>query len=142
MQIAGLAKDVDIIKEPVKEVAASRYDIGYLEEGLGIALMDDLNAFEFKERLENSKQLSSLSDSFWYQKVIHRNFSILLKIVPALKFREVLEEFNHFVSSLYDSKLELAQLYSTDLIVAVCWVTYRRWMLVKHRSQLVIVVVY
>ena len=120
MQVAGLAKDVDIIEEPVKEVAASRYDIGYLEEGLGIALMDDLNAFEFKERLENSKQLSSLSDSFRYQKVIHRNFSILLKIVPALKFREVLEEFNHFVSSLYDSKLELGQLYLTDLIVTVC----------------------
>jgi len=49
MQIASLSKNVDIIKEPVEEIAAPRDYIGELEKGIGVTLMNNLDAPQLKQ---------------------------------------------------------------------------------------------
>lgn len=65
MQIASLSKNVDIIKEPVEEIAAPRDYIGELEKGIGVTLMNDLDAPQLKQWLKDSEQLTCFSDSFY-----------------------------------------------------------------------------
>ena len=62
--------------------------------------MNDLDAFELKERLEDSEELPGFSDFLRDEKVVYRDFSVLFKVVPAAELCEVLEQFYNFVSPL------------------------------------------
>ena len=80
MQIASLSKYVDIIEEPVEKITAPRDYISELKKGVGVALMNDLDAPKLKQRLEDSEQLSCFSDSFYiYRKTNHKPTNTVLK---------------------------------------------------------------
>ena len=65
MHIASLAEDVDVVEYPVQEVEAARYYIGNFQKSIRVALVDDLDALELKQRLEDAKQLTGFSHSFY-----------------------------------------------------------------------------
>ena len=65
MQVARLTEDVDVVKEPVEEVASSRDYVGELEKLVSVALCNNLYALKLEEWLEEAKELSSLSNSFY-----------------------------------------------------------------------------
>ena len=62
--------------------------------------MNDLDPLEFKERLEDTEQLSRFSDFLRDKEVVYRYLSILFQIIPAAELCEVLEQFDNLVSSL------------------------------------------
>ena len=49
MQVACLAKDIHIVKEPVQQVETARYYVRHFQERVRIASVDDLDPLELKQ---------------------------------------------------------------------------------------------
>ena len=64
MQVACLAKDIHIVKEPIQQVETARYYVRHFQERVRIASVDDLDPLELKQWLKDAEQLSCLSDTF------------------------------------------------------------------------------
>ena len=61
IQIASFHQYVHIVCEPVQHVKESGSHVCQLQELVSIALGNDLNSFDLKQRLRQSKELSGLS---------------------------------------------------------------------------------
>ena len=102
MQVCSLAENVDVIEEPVEEVEAAWDDVSDFQEVVCVAFVNDLDPFEFKERLEDAEKLPGFSDFFRDKEIVYWDLSVLFQIIPAAELCEVLEQFDNFVSSLYN----------------------------------------
>ena len=65
IEAARLTQDENVVKEPVQHVKEARDYICDLQEIFGVAIVDYLYSFEFKERLEDPEKLPCFTRSLY-----------------------------------------------------------------------------